>query len=140
MRIVIYIVTGAVGGMIIAFALCFATINSLRNRIKKLRNMAAEKRKLPKTETAKRIVWACLFNGFAWVWCSYILAWLDKVQIAETLSQVALTEIIATVLVYCMKAVIENLSKNNKWPDKAGRESREEGPELERDEPPDVGL
>ena len=66
----------------------------------------------------KKIVWACLVQGFAWVWCSYILAFLDKVQIAESLSQVAVTEIIGVVLVYCAKSAIENLSKNNNWPDK----------------------
>ncbi len=73
--------------------------------------------------TTKIIVWICLFNGFAWVWCSYILAWLGKEQIAESLSQVAVTEIIGVVLVYCLKAAIENLSKNNHWPDKTNPSS-----------------
>lgn len=72
--------------------------------------------------TTKRIVWICLLNGFAWVWCSYILAWLGKYQIAESLSQVAITEIIGVVLVYCLKSVLENLSMNNNWPDKMARE------------------
>lgn len=71
-----------------------------------------------KATTMKIIVWVCLLNGFAWVWCSYILAWLGKEQIAESLSQVALTEIIGVVLVYAIKSVVENLSKNNSWPDK----------------------
>ena len=71
-----------------------------------------------KPETMKRVIWACLFNGFAWVWCSYILAYLDKVQIAESLSQVAVTEIIGVVLAYAIKSAVENLSKNNRWPDK----------------------
>lgn len=69
-------------------------------------------------ETTKKVIWVCLINGFAWVWCSYILAYLDKVQIAESLSQVAVTEIIGVVLAYSIKSAIENLSKNNKWPDK----------------------
>lgn len=73
-----------------------------------------------KVTTMKKIVWACLLNGLAWVWCSYILAALDKVQIAESLSQVAITEIIGVVLVYAIKSVLENLSKNNSWPDKHG--------------------
>lgn len=73
-----------------------------------------------KAATMKIIVWVCLLNGIAWVWCSYILAWLGKEQIAESLSQVALTEIIGVVLVYAIKSVIENLSKNNSWPDKHG--------------------
>lgn len=71
-----------------------------------------------KSTTMKLIVWLCLLNGIAWVWCSYILAVLGKEQIAESLSQVALTEIIGVVLVYAVKSVFENLSKNNLWPDK----------------------
>lgn len=69
-------------------------------------------------ETIKQFVWACVINGFAWVWCSYILAALDKVQIAEELSKVALAEIIVPVAVYAFKSGVENLSKNNRWPDK----------------------
>lgn len=72
-----------------------------------------------KLTTMKVIVWFCLLNGIAWVWCSYILAWRGKEQIAESLSQVALTEIIGVVLVYAVKSVFENLSKNNSWPDKS---------------------
>ena len=36
------------------------------------------------------------------------------------MSQVALTEIIGVVLVYAIKSAVENLSKNNSWPDKHG--------------------
>ena len=73
-----------------------------------------------KPETMKRVIWVCLINGLAWVWCSYLLAWLDKPQIAESLSQVAVTEIIGVVLAYAIKSTVENLSKNNRWPDKGG--------------------
>ena len=76
------------------------------------------KKKKAGVATTKIIVWVCLINGIAWVWCSYVLAALDKVQIAESLSQVAVTEIIGVVLAYCVKSAIENLSKNNHWPDK----------------------
>lgn len=72
----------------------------------------------PKTTTTKLVVWICLINGIAWVWCSYLLAWLGRGEIAESLSKVALTEIVAVVLVYAMKSLVENLSKNNTWPDK----------------------
>ncbi len=68
--------------------------------------------------TMKKLVWLCLINGILWVWFSYILAALDKTQIAEELSKVAVTEIIGVVLVYAIKSVIENLSKHNRWPDK----------------------
>ena len=81
------------------------------------RRVRAESHK-GKQETTKKMIWVCLINGFAWVWCSYILAYLDKTQIAESLSQVAVTEIIGVVLAYCIKSAVENLSKNNHWPDK----------------------
>ena len=71
-----------------------------------------------KTETMKLVVWVCLAMGIAWVWCSYILAYLDHPQIAESLSQVAVTEIIGVVLAYAIKSSIENLSKHNRWPDR----------------------
>ena len=73
----------------------------------------------PKVETTKLVMWFCLANGIAWVWFSYYLAWKEKSQIAEGLSQVAVTEIIGVVLAYCIKSAVENLSKNNRWPDKA---------------------
>lgn len=80
-----------------------------------------EKRRHPDwATTMKKIVWICLVNGILWVWCSYILAALDKEVIAESLSQVAVTEIIGVVLVYALKSLVENLSKNNNWPDKPG--------------------
>lgn len=69
--------------------------------------------------TSKRVVWFILINGVAWIWCSYILAYLQRVEIAEELSKVALTTIVATVLGYYLKSLFENFSKNNSWPDKS---------------------
>lgn len=68
--------------------------------------------------TSKRVVWFILLNGVAWIWCSYALAYLQRVEIAEELSKVALTSIVATVLGYYLKSLFENMSKNNTWPDK----------------------
>lgn len=101
-------------GAALGYLISLRTIRALRQRVRELR-AGYDK---PQTETMKRIVWVCVLNGFAWVWCSYILAALDKPQIAESLSQVALAEIIVPVAVYAGKSVVENLSKNNHWPDK----------------------
>lgn len=77
------------------------------------------------------------------MWCSYILAYLDKMQIAESLSQVAVTEIIGVVLAYAIKSLVENLSKNNNWPDKHRAADTQAaaatGPEPECEEPTGVG-
>ena len=66
----------------------------------------------------KIVVIFCLINGVAWVWCSYILAFNGYTEIAESLSQVALAEIIGVILTYAIKSLVENLSKHNCWPDK----------------------
>lgn len=84
-----------------------------------------ERRKARKPfTTMKWVVLFSLLNGYAWVWCSYILAFMDKYTIAEQLSQVAITEIIGVVLVYALKSLVENLSKNNQWPDKPWKGQR----------------
>lgn len=80
-------------------------------------------KRVDKKETTKRVVWFLLANGVAWVWCSYILAYLGRTEIAESLSKVALTEIVAVAFVYFLKALFENISKNNSWPDKPIQDS-----------------
>jgi len=144
-KICIIFACGVALGVVLGLALCWADGRRLRKRNRELRAALAG-RGLQKPETMKRVVWACVINGFAWVWCSYILAALDKPQIAEELSKVALAEIVVPVAAYAFKSVVENLSKNNHWPDKSPaapvveEPGEPEGPEPEREEPPDVGL
>lgn len=116
MEILLTAVVSLAIGAVFSFLLCCQTIRRLNRRVRTLRAGHVEKKK--KMETTKKVVWICLVNGFIWVWCSYVLAYLDKPQIAESLSQVAVTEIIGVVLAYCIKSSVENLSKNNHWPDK----------------------
>lgn len=106
-----------------------------------------ERRKARKPfTTMKWVVLFSLLNGYAWVWCSYILAFMDKYTIAEQLSQVAITEIIGVVLVYALKSLIENLSKNNQWPDKPAQKDEaatvetESGVEVEMAEDANVSA
>ena len=76
--------------------------------------------------TTKLLVWCCLGNGIAWVWCSYLLAYLGRDEIAESLSKVAITEIIAVILVYALKSLTENLSRHNSWPDKPAKKNTQQ--------------
>lgn len=46
---------------------------------------------------------------------SYILALIGRDDIAESLSKVIVTEIIAVILGYMLKALIENVFKNNEF-------------------------
>lgn len=118
MKIVVVAACALVVGIALGIVFSAATIRHLRRRVKELREIIKEGLPPERPETMKRFVWACVINGFAWVWCSYILAALDKVQIAEELSKVALAEIIVPVAVYAFKSGVENLSKNNRWPDR----------------------
>lgn len=130
MRNPVWVACGAALGIMLAKGLCVVWSTCMR-RMKNRSRRAAPRGygRWPKFETTKLVIWVSLINGFAWVWCSYVLAYLDKVQIAESLSQVAVTEIIGVVLAYCIKSAVENLSKNNRWPDKGS------GPE----DPPGAG-
>lgn len=83
-----------------------------------LRGISKAKGIVTRMETSKLVVFSCLINGFIWVYLSYVLAFLDKEEIAESLSQTALIEIIASILGYFAKSLFENFSKNNAWPDK----------------------
>ena len=124
-------------GIALGLAFSAATIRRLCRKNRELRAIIKGEAEPVKPETMKRFVWACVINGFAWVWCSYILAALDKVQIAEELSKVALVEIVAPVAVYAGKSVLENLSKNNRWPDK-GAPPEAEG-DGRNEDPPGMG-
>ena len=135
MKTILLIAGALVVGIALGVVFSAATIRHLRRRVKELRTIIKEEGTPVKSETMKRVVWACVGNGFAWVWCSYILAALDKPQIAEELSKVALAEIVAPVVVYAVKSVVENLSKNNRWPDKG--DTPEDTPEDE--DPPGMG-
>ena len=57
--------------------------------------ISAHRSRQGRLETMKAVVWLCLVNGIAWVWCSYLLAYLGREQIAEQLSKAAVTEIMA---------------------------------------------
>lgn len=85
---------------------------------KKRRKNKKDESKLISLSTSVKIVWFILINACCWIWCSYLLAYLGRTQIAEDLSKVALTALVAVILGYYGKALTENISKHNSWPDK----------------------
>jgi hypothetical protein len=79
-----------------------------------------------KTEYTKIIVGWLLLNGTIWTYLSYYLAYLGKEEIAESLSKAVVTEILGVFAAYACKALLENLSKNNLWPDKQKKVKNDE--------------
>lgn len=85
------------------------------------------KRKLNKTEKdevkrlrmfdtfMKVMTFLIVIHGLVSISLSYILAFQDKMTIAEELSRTVVTEIIAPFTVYGITKTIENVSKYNKW-------------------------
>lgn len=67
----------------------------------------------------KLLVVFLVWKGVSWVDQSYELAWAGYVEIASDLSRTALTELLGVALMYSVKALFEQLSKNNNWPDKS---------------------
>lgn len=79
-----------------------------------------------KKEYFKRLVDFIVVNAVAWVWCSYILAYLGRGQIAESLSNNAVESIIAVALVYGFKSLCENTLKYNDFTKKKKPKEPEE--------------
>lgn len=75
---------------------------------------------------SKIIVAFLLLNGVVWIYASYYLAYIGRTQIAETLSKTVVAEVLGVILVYATKALLENLSKNNNWPDKKAKAKESE--------------
>ena len=59
----------------------------------------------------KVAVMVILINACGWVWCSYILAYLGRYEIAESLSQTAVTAILGAFISYAVKSAVENVNK-----------------------------
>lgn len=60
----------------------------------------------------KRTMTLVLYNAIGWVWCSYVLAWFGRYEIAQSLSQTAVTAILGVFITYAAKSGMENVSKN----------------------------
>ena len=74
--------------------------------------MARKKAKKTQKSYTKIIVSIIVINAIGWVWCSYYLAYLGRYEIAQSLSQTAITTILGTVVTYCLKALVENVNKH----------------------------
>lgn len=88
---------------------------------------AKEQKKLQMFDSFMKIlVFVVVTHGLVMVTLSYILAFMDKIQIAESLSQTVVQEIIAPVTIYGITKTVENVSKYNTWVDTIINKKKEE--------------
>ena len=65
------------------------------------------------SSTSKQLIWFYSINGVAWIWCSYVLAFMGRGQIAESLSSNVCTIVIGQIGFYLITKTIENVFKYN---------------------------
>lgn len=65
----------------------------------------------PKYEYHKKLLNLIIINSIGMMWCSYILAWFGRGDIAESLSQTIATTVIGVTIPYLVTKTIENISK-----------------------------
>lgn len=63
--------------------------------------------------TTKQLIWWFTINGTIWIYCSYILAFMQRDQIAESLSSNVCTVIIGSLVMYVISKTVENAFKYN---------------------------
>lgn len=63
--------------------------------------------------TSKQLLWLFSINGVLWIWCSYILAFMGRDQIAESLSSNVCTIVIGQMGFYLVTKTVENVFQYN---------------------------
>lgn len=74
--------------------------------------------------TTKQLVWWLIVHSTVWIYATYILAFLGREDIAESLSKVIATEIIGTMMLYIVSKTVENVFKHNEFQGVKKKENR----------------
>ena len=86
------------------------------SKYRKKLNKEKEITKLQMFDTFMKVMtFVIVMHGLTMITLSYILAFQDKMTIAESLSQTVVQEIVGPFVVYGVTKTIENISKYNKW-------------------------
>ena len=111
----------------------------------KLKEKRRERRELTKEAfaknlltTTKQLIWWFAINGTIWIYFSYILAFTDHPQIAESLSSNVCTVVIGSFVLYVVSKTIENVFKYNELGGKSNIDAlKKEGinSDYEQDQP-----
>lgn len=101
-------VFASIGMLFVCFLLFCAIYLLVINSKNRKKHKPQVKKKAKKYVTfTKRKFDIILYHGIFWVDLSYILAFMDKQQIAETLSVQAVISIIGVFAAYCIKSAYE---------------------------------
>lgn len=63
--------------------------------------------------TTKVLIWWLMIAGTAWITASYVLAFMGKEQIAESLSQNVCEVVTGGLMTYVISAAVTNVFKHN---------------------------
>ena len=74
--------------------------------------------------TTKQLVWWLIVHSTVWIYATYILAFLGREDIAESLSKIIATEIIGTMMLYIVSKTVENVFKHNEFVGVKKKENR----------------
>lgn len=89
--------------------------------------------------TTKQLIWWFTIHGTIWIYCSYILAFMKRDQIAESLSSNVCTVVIGSLIMYVVSKTIENVFKFNELGGKSNSDAlKKDGVCYERAENPIV--
>lgn len=69
--------------------------------------MQEKKEKRPKKQFTKIVFIILLINAILWVWAPYILAAINRIQIAENIAIAAITNLLGTFAILCVKSYKE---------------------------------
>lgn len=88
-------------------------VETVKNRLNESDEKYYSRQNRKMISTTKKLIWLLTINGILWIWCSYALAWFDKIQIAESLSSNVCTVIIGQTLGYLITKTVENVFRYN---------------------------
>lgn len=78
---------------------------------KKIKEIWATHQRKKELEYHKKLLNFIVLNALGMMWCSYVLAWYGREEIAESLSNTVASSIVAVVIPYLVTKTIENISK-----------------------------
>ena len=94
--------------------------------------------------TSKLVIWICIITSTVWISLSYVLAFIGREQIAESLSSNVCTVVVGQVIAYFVTKTTENIFRYNPKLGGASEYYEDVAARMEHqntaEEPPDAGT